>query len=108
MAAGPVLDDQKWRSKRDSFIVREYDDTYLVYFKPSGESHFLNFLSYGVVDAVFDCALGVSELQTELCTRFDLDASELSADLIRKTIDDLDDAGLIMPDANVDRGEPHD
>ncbi len=97
MTAGPVSDTQKWRSSRDSYIVHEYDDTFLLYFKPSGESHFLNFLSYGVVDTVSDQALTLQELQSELCSRFDFSETELPLDLIRKTISDLDDAALIEP-----------
>jgi PqqD family protein of HPr-rel-A system len=107
MAAGPILDGQKWHSDRNNMIIEEFDDTYLVYFKPSGETHFLNFLSHGLIECVLDQAFDANTLQTMLCSKFDFEASELPLDLVLKTIEDLDEAGLVTPEPIVGKDQTH-
>lgn len=98
MAAGPIYDDMKWRSNSGDYITTEYEDTYLVFVKASGETHFLNFLSFGVVSEVGETSKTVAELTIDLRARFDLKSDELNSQLVSKTVAELDDTGLIWPD----------
>ncbi len=95
MVAAPSLMEKTWTSDSGQFLAVEYDDTYLVYFKPSGDTHFLNFLSFGIVDAVSKTALSGTELHEKLKTDFSLTSSELPVALVTSTIGELDQAGLI-------------
>lgn len=99
MAAGPIDDNMRWTARSADRIVVDYDDTYLVYFRPSGDTHFLNFLSYGVVAAVTDGAMTRGEIFRALRDRFGLEATDLPMQLVARTISELDDAGLIEPAA---------
>jgi len=95
MAAVPSTIDKKWMSDARQYLVVEYDDTFLFYFRPSGETHFLNFLSSGMVDAVSRAPLSVQELWSQMRTEFSLTAEELPETLVVTTLDELDQAGLI-------------
>lgn len=98
MAAGFIHDGMKWRSDSDGYIATEYDDTYLVFVKASGETHFLNFLSFGIVKETSEFSKSPQELRVALCERFELGEDELSIDLVMTTISELDDTGLILPE----------
>lgn len=97
MASDAHKADQLWASDPSQYLAVEYDDTHLVYFKPSGDTHFLNFLSFGMVDAMSKGPLSEVEIFQEMLKRFSLSAHELPKDLITTTLDDLDQAGLVAP-----------
>lgn len=97
MAAGPISTDMRWTATAADREVIEYDDTFLVYFRPSGETHFLNFLSHGVMDAVTDKELELSAIRDALRAKFGLSPEELPESLLAQTIDELDDTGMIIP-----------
>lgn len=98
MAAGPINDDMKWRSNSGDYIATEYEDTYLVYVRPSGDTHFLNFLSFGIVTETETAAQTVTEITTNLRKRFELTDEELTQELVSLTLSELDDTGLIWPE----------
>lgn len=95
MASSAHGTNQLWSSNSDQYLAVEYDDTHLVYFKPSGDTHFLNFLSYGMVDAISTKPLSESEIFQAMLERFSLSAQELPEGLIKTTLEELDQAGLI-------------
>ncbi|WP_262695027.1 HPr-rel-A system PqqD family peptide chaperone [Kordiimonas aquimaris] len=98
MAAGPITDDMKWRSSSDGYIATEFDDTYLVFVKASAETHFLNFLSFGIVTETESVAQTATELAMNLRRRFELTDEELTQELVSLTLSELDDTGLIWPE----------
>jgi len=95
MSALPPVNGKKWMSDSRQYLAIEYDDTFLVYFRPSGETHFLNFLSYGLVEAVSSTPLTTAELLSKIRTDFSLTAEELPETLVASTLDELDRAGLV-------------
>ncbi len=95
MAAAPPTTSEKWSSDSHQYLAVEYDDTFLVYFRPSGETHFLNFLSYGMVHAVSSGPLSEEEILARMRTDFSLTAEELPETLVATTLSELDQAGLI-------------
>lgn len=95
MASDAHDTSQLWTSDSTQYLAVEYDDTHLVYFKPSGDTHFLNFLSYGMVDTLSTGPLSEPEIFQAMLTRFSLSAQELPKDLITTTLDELDQAGLV-------------
>lgn len=97
MAAGPISKDMKWRSDSDNFVVIEYDDTYLVYVRSSGETHFLNFLTFGTLQEVVNVPKRFDQLVHDLRIRFDFSEEELTESLVEIAISELDDTGLILP-----------
>ena len=97
MAAGPIERSMKWISDADEWYSREYDDTYLVFFRPSVESHFLNFLSFGALKRLSLEAMTVDQLLQALRDEFLLKESELPLALVETVIEQLDEAGMIRP-----------
>lgn len=95
MVVAPTIIEKRWTSDSSQYLAIEYDDTYLIYFKPSGETHFLNFLSFGVVDSVSKASLSGAELLERLRVEFSLTPDELPETLVVSTIEELDRAGLI-------------
>jgi len=95
MVAAPAIMEKTWISDSSQFLAVEYDDTYLVYFKPSGDTHFLNFLSFGVVATASKTALSGAELSEKLRAEFSLTIDELPDALVMSTIEELDQAGLL-------------
>lgn len=99
MAAGPISNSTRWKSNADDWLVQEFEDTFLVFFRPSAETHFLNFLSYGVLEFVSGQPATQSEIAAELRTKFRLEAHELPDSLLAQTIEQLDETGLIEPES---------
>ncbi len=97
MAAGPISNSARWTSDPNNYLVQEFDDTFFVFFRPSGETHFLNFLSHGVLDLVSSKDVGVADIGTEMRVRFGVSETELPDSLIKQTIEQLDETGLIEP-----------
>ena len=95
MVAAPSVLEQTWTSDSSQFLAIEYDDTYLVYFKPSGDTHFLNFLSFGLVESVSKTALSGVDLHKKMMADFSLTPLELTDALVISTIEELDQAGLM-------------
>lgn len=100
MASKLNTNDNQWTSDPSQYLAVEYDDTHLVYFKPSGDTHFLNFLSFGMVEAVSAGPLTEAEIFQEMLTRYSLSDQELPKNLITTTLADLDQAGLVSPVSN--------
>lgn len=97
MAAGPIDQSMRWISNSDEWYSREYDDTHLVFFRPSAESHFLNFLSFGALKQLSSEAMTADQLLQVLRDEFLLDKAELPLSLVEKVIEQLDEAGMIRP-----------
>ena len=95
-----------WVSDRDLWLSEEFDDTHLVFFRPSAETHFLNFLSFGALSSLSLQQASVEELQKRLQDEFSLQEQDLPLSLVENVIRQLDEAGLIRPvalDANIDQ-----
>lgn len=90
-----------WESDPDQWVSEEFDDTHLVYCRPSGETHFLNFLSFGVLRSLSVQSFSAHDLCVHLRASFALQAEELPQDLIDKAIAELDRAGLVTPRGTV-------
>lgn len=97
MPAGPINDSMKWTSDRSNWLAEEFDDTFLVFFRGSAETHFLNFLSFGALRQLSDRALDLGDLANRLREEFSLTEEELPEDLVRSVIEQLDETGLISP-----------
>lgn len=95
-----------WISDRDLWLSEEFDDTHLVFFRPSAETHFLNFLSFGALSSLSFQQASVEELQKRLQEEFSFQEEDLPLSLVENVIRQLDEAGLITPvvqDANIDQ-----
>lgn len=97
MAAGPLKDTFLWKSDASLWLSEEFDDTFLVFFRPSGETHFLNFLSFGVLSKCAEQPHNKQQLTISLRGLFDLSEKELPESLIATVIEQLDETGLLMP-----------
>lgn len=95
MASSADDTSQVWTSDSSQYLSVMYDDTHLVYFKPSGDTHFLNFLSFGLLEALSGEELNVDDLHKLIQERFSLTVDELPRDLLISTLTELDLAGLV-------------
>ena len=87
----------QWTADSSSWLSEEFDDTHLVFFKPSGETHFLNFLSFGALEQLGQSPQTCESLRDNLIPRFDVTEEELPLSLVEKVLQQLDEAGLIFP-----------
>ena len=95
-----------WVSDKDLWLSEEFDDTHLVFFRPSEETHFLNFLSFGALFSLSLQQASVGELQRRLQEQFSLQEEDLPLSLVENVIHELDEAGLIGPvelDADINK-----
>lgn len=97
MAAGPIDDALIWSSGADDWIAEEFDDTFLVFYRPSAETHFLNFLSFGALRACSREAQDINSLAVNLRLEFEIGEAELPLSLVQSVIEQLDDTGLVKP-----------
>ncbi len=97
MAAGPLKETFHWKSDASLWLSEEFDDTFLVFFRPSGETHFLNFLSFGVLSKCSEQPHSKEKLASALRDLFDLSETELPESLIATVIEQLDETGLLTP-----------
>lgn len=97
MAAGPIDDALLWTSGADDWIAEEFDDTFLVFFRPSAETHFLNFLSFGALRQCAREPQSVNSLTHNLRREFEVEDAELPLTLVKSVIEQLDDTGLVKP-----------
>ncbi len=97
MAAGPVDDALLWKSSADDWVAEEFDDTFLVFFRPSAETHFLNFLSFGALRQCAREPQNMNSLTLNLRQEFDIEDAELPLSLVKSVVEQLDDTGLIKP-----------
>lgn len=85
----------EWTADPESWLSEEFDDTHLVFFKPSAETHFLNFLSFGALESLGSSPFTIQLLWTHLKSKFSLSEEDLPLSLVEKVVQQLDDAGLI-------------
>lgn len=97
MAAGPISKTDLWKSDAADWRVTEFDDTYFVFLRSSGETHFLNFLSFGILTCAANAPVSSQEVSTKLRKQFQLDVVELPESLVKATIEQLDEVGLLYP-----------
>jgi len=95
MASSGDDSSQVWTSDSSQYLSVMYDDTHLVYFKPSGETHFLNFLSFGLIDVLSEKSLTIDGLHELIQDRFSLTADDIPKSLLISTLAELDLAGLV-------------
>lgn len=97
MAAGPIDNSLFWKSDAGEWIAEEFDDTFLVFYRPSAETHFLNFLSFGVLRQCAREPQSANSLMRNLRQEFEIEDAELPLSLVQSVIEQLDDTGLVKP-----------
>ncbi len=98
MAAGPIAESMKWSANAEDWYSHEHDDTHLVFFRPSADSHFLNFLSFGALKLLSEAIMTTDDLAHRLREVFSLTEAELPVSLVKTVVEQLDDAGMIKPE----------
>lgn len=98
MAAGPFSDDTLWTVDPSHTIVDPHDDVFLVFHKLSGDTHILNFLSAGIIEVLKDDdPANFQAIAERTWQLLELDESDCPLDLIKTTVLQLDDVGLVFP-----------
>ncbi|MBO6503772.1 MAG: HPr-rel-A system PqqD family peptide chaperone [Kordiimonadaceae bacterium] len=87
----------EWTADPESWMSEEFNDTHLVFFKPSAETHFLNFLSFGALELVGSSPATNVTLWHALLSKFALSEQDLPLSLVETVVQQLDEAGLISP-----------
>lgn len=95
--AEPAQAAIEWTADPASWLSEEFDDTHLIFFKPSAETHFLNFLSFGALEQLARSPATIMALWEKLMLKFDLSEQDLPLSLVETVVRQLDEAGLISP-----------
>jgi len=99
MPAGPYSEDMLWAANKDDFTLRPMEDVLLVFHKMSGDTHILNFLSAAVIHVLSQEAETFASAESKILAHVDLTPEDCPPGLIKKTILELDDVGLVGPQA---------
>jgi len=98
MAAGPFSSETLWVADVANYTINPHDDVFLIFHKLSGDTHILNFLSAGILEVLKNNGAANFQTIAEWVWAFlDLTVEECPLDLVEKTILQLDDVALVLP-----------
>lgn len=97
MAAGPYSDETLWTADITRLVIRAMEDVNLVFDTLSGDTHALNFLSAAVIQVLSDGEETFASAAPKVLETIGMEEGDCPKGLIKDTILQLDDAGLVMP-----------
>lgn len=88
--------DVRYRSSlsRDC-VVRPVDDLFLIYFRPSGQTHLLPVQSYALLELLDGNGLGIEEIPSALAARYDLELEVGVEAVLEQKLRELEAVGLV-------------
>ena len=99
MPAGPYSEHTVWVACKDELITRSMEDVLFVFHTLSGDTHILNFLSAAIVDVLSAGGETFASAEQKIISKMSLAPEDCPPGLIKKTILELDDTGLVRPKA---------
>ena len=97
MAAGPFSDSTLWIANTDQVVLRNLEDVTLAFHKASGDTHILNFLSAAIIKVLAEQPETVASVAPKVIAEIGVDKSDCPPGLIKQTLLQLDDVGLVAP-----------
>ena len=75
-------------------VVRRVDDLFLVFFRPSGQTHMLPVTSMALLDVLDETPLAISDIPAALAARYETDPEEGAEAVLERLLRELDEVGL--------------
>lgn len=86
----------KFRSAlRRDCIVRPVDSLFLVFFRPSGQTHLLPVSSYALLELLDENSLSVAEIPEALAARYGTEPETGVEDAVERQLRELEAVGLV-------------
>lgn len=76
-------------------IVRPVDGLFLIFFRPSGQTHLLPVQSYALLDLLDGNSLSAAEIPEALAARYDLEPEVGIEDAVERQLRELEAVGLV-------------
>ncbi|HEY4548292.1 MAG TPA: HPr-rel-A system PqqD family peptide chaperone [Pedomonas sp.] len=76
-------------------LVRPVDDLFLVFFRPSGQTHMLPVTSVALLDVLDGNALSIAEIPAVLAERYGTEAEEGVEASVERLLRELEAVGLV-------------
>lgn len=100
MSAGPFTDDTVWRADLDNLILCPFGDVTLAFHRLSGDTHVLNFLSEAVLKVLSNGEETLVSIVPKVIEEIQVPADECPNGVIEQTLLQLDEIGLVAPQAD--------
>lgn len=75
--------------------VRPVDDLFLVFFRPSGQTHMLPVVSMALLDVLDETPLGIAEIPAALAARYETDPEAGAEAVLERLLHELEEVGLV-------------
>jgi len=99
MAAGPYSERTVWAANKEDTLLQSLDDVTVAFHKTSGDTHILNFLSTAIINVLTEGAETFSSARPKILSKIQMSSEDCSDAIIVATFLELDDVGLISPQA---------
>lgn len=76
-------------------LVRRVDDLFLVFFRPSGQTHMLPVTSLALLELLDENPLSIAEIPTALAARYEVEAEEGAEAAVERLLRELEAVGLV-------------
>lgn len=85
------------------YRAKELDDYHFLYSYRSGDTHVLNFFSYGLLSVLSEQKMAFPEMKKAVCQKLLLEEADVQDALLAHTLDELTDIGLVECQAAADQ-----
>ena len=75
--------------------MRRVDDLFLVFFRPSGQTHMLPVVSMALLDVLDETPLGIADIPAALAARYETDPEEGAEAAVERLLRELEEVGLV-------------
>lgn len=91
---------------RRDCTVRRVDDLFLVFFRPSGQTHMLPVTSMALLDVLDETPLAVADIPAALAARYETEAEVGAEAVVERLLRELEEVGLVerVPEGRVPEG----
>jgi len=97
MPAGIHNENIEWVANAAHLSIKQFEDVFLVFFRPSGDTHLLNFLSAAILEKLSEGKSTIEGMASGIWSMLELDPSDCPISLIESTVLQLDEVGLVSP-----------
>jgi hypothetical protein len=106
MLAGPYSEDTLWRADTGQMILQPSETVVIAFHKVSGDTHILNFLSTAALNILSASEETFGSAVPKILAEIEMTPEDCPDSLIKSTILELDDLGLVIARAPVIARDP--
>ena len=76
-------------------VVRPVDDLFLVFYRPSGQTHMLPVTSMALLELLYETVLSVADIPVALAARYEMEAEVGVEAAVERQLRELEAVGLV-------------